>query len=63
MIINTLRRTNMVSSVIESLISVVYWFPFYFTFKFVFLLWLSLPMFRYVQPHSKSFTYHSGQPG
>ena len=33
-------------TVIESLISVVYWFPFYFTFKFVFLLWLSLPAFR-----------------
>lgn len=33
-------------SVVESLISVVYWFPFYFTFKFVFLLWLSLPAFR-----------------
>ena len=33
-------------TVIESLISVVYWFPFYFTFKFIFLLWLSLPAFR-----------------
>ncbi|KAK0626602.1 TB2/DP1, HVA22 family-domain-containing protein [Immersiella caudata] len=33
-------------TVIESLVSVVYWFPFYFTFKFVFLLWLSLPAFR-----------------
>jgi len=33
-------------TVIESLISVVYWFPFYYTFKFVFLLWLSLPAFR-----------------
>lgn len=30
--------------------SVVYWFPFYYTFKFVFLLWLSLPMFKYVLP-------------
>ena len=35
-------------TVIESLISVVYWFPFYFMFKLVFLLWLSLPTFRYV---------------
>jgi receptor expression-enhancing protein 5/6 len=35
-------------SVIESFVSVVYWFPFYYTFKFIFLLWLSLPMFRYV---------------
>jgi receptor expression-enhancing protein 5/6 len=33
-------------SVIESLVSVVYWFPFYYTFKFVFLLWLSLPAFK-----------------
>jgi len=33
-------------TVIESLISVVYWVPFYYTFKFVFLLWLSLPVFR-----------------
>lgn len=35
-------------SVLESLLSVVYWFPFYYTFKFVFLLWLALPTFRYV---------------
>ncbi|KAL2887739.1 Protein yop-1 [Ceratocystis lukuohia] len=33
-------------TVLESFIQVVYWFPFYFTFKFVFLLWLSLPAFR-----------------
>ncbi|KAK3326250.1 TB2/DP1, HVA22 family-domain-containing protein [Apodospora peruviana] len=33
-------------TVIESLVSVVYWFPFYYTFKFVFLLWLSLPPFK-----------------
>ena len=58
-----LRRANMICSVIESLISVVYWFPFYFTFKFIFLLWLSLPMFRCVQPHSKRSAYHSRQPG
>lgn len=30
------------------MISIVYWFPFYYTFKFVFLLWLALPTFRYV---------------
>ncbi|KAG8159329.1 hypothetical protein KVR01_010990 [Diaporthe batatas] len=35
-------------TVLESLLSVVYWFPFYYTFKFVFLLWLALPTFRYV---------------
>lgn len=33
-------------TVIESLVNVIYWFPFYFTFKFIFLLWLSLPIFR-----------------
>lgn len=33
-------------TVAESLVSVVYWFPFYFTFKFIFLLWLSLPAFK-----------------
>ncbi|KAK6832961.1 protein yop-1 [Apiospora arundinis] len=32
-------------TVLESLLSVVYWFPFYYTFKFIFLLWLALPMF------------------
>ena len=35
-------------TVLESFINIVYWFPFYFVFKFVFLLWLSLPVFRYV---------------
>lgn len=39
--------TDHVCSVLESLLSVVYWFPFYYTFKFVFLLWLSLPVTRY----------------
>ncbi|KAL2262743.1 hypothetical protein VTK26DRAFT_228 [Humicola hyalothermophila] len=33
-------------TVVESIVSVVYWFPFYYTFKFVFLLWLSLPAFK-----------------
>lgn len=40
--------SNNHGSVVESLLSVVYWFPFYYTFKFVFLLWLALPTFRYV---------------
>lgn len=35
-----------ICSVLESLLSVVYWFPFYYTFKFVFLLWLALPTFK-----------------
>ncbi|EAA31781.1 hypothetical protein GE21DRAFT_7941 [Neurospora crassa] len=42
-------------TVIESLISVVYWFPFYFTFKFVFLLWLSLPTFKGAETIFRSF--------
>jgi receptor expression-enhancing protein 5/6 len=33
-------------TVMESFINIVYWFPFYFVFKFVFFLWLSLPVFR-----------------
>lgn len=37
-------------TVVESFVNIVYWFPFYFVFKFIFLLWLSLPMFRYVSP-------------
>jgi len=32
-------------TVVESALNIVYWFPFYYTFKFVFLLWLSLPQF------------------
>ncbi|KXJ93283.1 TB2/DP1, HVA22 family-domain-containing protein [Microdochium bolleyi] len=42
-------------TVIESLINVVYWFPFYFTFKFIFLLWLSLPVFSGAQIIFRSF--------
>ncbi|ETS80360.1 Protein yop-1 [Pestalotiopsis fici W106-1] len=42
-------------TVIESLVNVVYWFPFYFTFKFVFLLWLSLPAFSGAQLVFRSF--------
>ncbi|KAI4864658.1 TB2/DP1, HVA22 family-domain-containing protein [Hypoxylon rubiginosum] len=42
-------------SVLESALSVVYWFPFYYTFKFVFLLWLSLPMFSGAQLIFRSF--------
>ncbi|EMR63545.1 putative protein yop-1 protein [Eutypa lata UCREL1] len=42
-------------TVLESLISIVYWFPFYYTFKFVFLLWLSLPAFSGAQLVFRSF--------
>ncbi|KAK3181060.1 ER membrane protein DP1/Yop1 [Lecanicillium sp. MT-2017a] len=42
-------------TVLESFINIVYWFPFYFVFKFVFLLWLSLPMFRGAEIVFRSF--------
>ncbi|KAK4137632.1 hypothetical protein BT67DRAFT_438884 [Trichocladium antarcticum] len=42
-------------TVAESLVSVVYWFPFYYTFKFVFLLWLSLPAFKGAEIIFRSF--------
>lgn len=42
-------------TVVESFVNVVYWFPFYFTFKFVFLLWLSLPVFRGADVIFRSF--------
>jgi len=42
-------------TVIESLVNVVYWFPFYYTFKFVFLLWLSLPVFKGAELIFRSF--------
>jgi len=42
-------------TVFESLINAVYWFPFYYTFKFIFLLWLSLPTFSGAQLVFRSF--------
>jgi len=42
-------------TVFESLISVVYWFPFYYTFKFVLILWLALPMTGGAQIVFRSF--------
>ncbi|RDW70132.1 protein YOP1 [Coleophoma crateriformis] len=42
-------------TVFESFVSAVYWFPFYYTFKFVFLLWLSLPMTNGAQIVFRSF--------
>ncbi|KAK4164884.1 TB2/DP1, HVA22 family-domain-containing protein [Cladorrhinum sp. PSN259] len=42
-------------TVLESLVSVVYWVPFYYTFKFVFLLWLSLPTFKGAEVIFRSF--------
>ncbi|CAJ2507430.1 Uu.00g086160.m01.CDS01 [Anthostomella pinea] len=42
-------------TVAESALNIVYWFPFYFTFKFVFLLWLALPTFGGAQLVFRSF--------
>ncbi|PNY27428.1 Protein YOP1 [Tolypocladium capitatum] len=42
-------------TVIEGFFNIVYWFPFYYIFKFVFLLWLSLPVFRGADIIFKSF--------
>ncbi|CAK7233081.1 ER membrane protein DP1/Yop1 [Sporothrix bragantina] len=42
-------------TVAESFVNVVYWFPFYYTFKFIFLLWLSLPYFSGAQIIFRSF--------
>lgn len=30
-------------TVFESAVSAVYWFPFYYTFKFILVLWMALP--------------------
>ncbi|KAI9898219.1 hypothetical protein N3K66_006579 [Trichothecium roseum] len=56
-------------TVAESFINIVYWFPFYFVFKFIFLLWLSLPPFHGAQIVFRSFLaptlgrYFSGGSG
>ncbi|EPE09729.1 protein yop-1 [Ophiostoma piceae UAMH 11346] len=42
-------------TVTESFVNVVYWFPFYYTFKFIFLLWLSLPYFHGAEIIFRSF--------
>ncbi|KAF4976605.1 hypothetical protein FZEAL_6752 [Fusarium zealandicum] len=42
-------------TVLESLVQVVYWFPFYYVFKFIFLLWLSLPAFKGAELIFRSF--------
>lgn len=35
-------------TVIESAINASYWFPFYYTFKFIFVMYLALPQTQYV---------------
>lgn len=41
-------------NVLESALSVTYWLPFYYVFKFGLVMWLGLPQFRYDKqsPHS-----------
>lgn len=55
-------------TVFENVISAVYWFPFYYTFKFIFTLWLALPqtggaqiVFRsFIQPVFSRYFSQSG---
>ncbi|KAI9888949.1 MAG: ER membrane protein DP1/Yop1 [Vezdaea aestivalis] len=42
-------------TVFESAVSAVYWFPFYYTFKFVLILWLALPQTGGAQVVFRSF--------
>lgn len=48
----------------ESAVNAVYWFPFYYTFKFLLVLWLALPITGcvFTFPYSKSYPddYDSG---
>ncbi|EEQ34047.1 yop1 [Microsporum canis CBS 113480] len=41
-------------SVVESAISAAYWFPFYYLFKFFFVLWMALP-----QTSGAQIVFHS----
>jgi len=42
-------------TVFESAVSAVYWFPFYYTFKFILVLWLALPITNGAQIVFRSF--------
>ncbi|KAI9746557.1 MAG: ER membrane protein DP1/Yop1 [Claussenomyces sp. TS43310] len=42
-------------TVFESMVNAVYWFPFYYTFKFIFTLWLALPQLGGAQIIFRSF--------
>ncbi|KAL1972092.1 hypothetical protein VTN31DRAFT_7311 [Thermomyces dupontii] len=44
-------------TVVESLISAPYWFPFYYIFKFILVLWMSLPQFNGAQIVFHSFIH------
>lgn len=42
-------------TVFESAVNAVYWFPFYYTFKFVLVLWMALPQTNGAQIIFRSF--------
>jgi len=42
-------------TVFDSAVNAVYWFPFYYTFKFVLILWMALPQFGGAQVLFHSF--------
>jgi len=44
-------------TVIESMINAVYWFPFYYTFKFILVLWMALPQTSGAQILFRSFIH------
>jgi len=44
-------------TVFESAVSAVYWFPFYYTFKFVLVMWLALPQTNGAQLVFRSFIH------
>jgi len=44
-------------TVVESMINAVYWFPFYYTFKFILVLWMALPQTSGAQILFRSFIH------
>lgn len=44
-------------NVFESAVNAVYWFPFYYTFKFVLVLWMALPQTAGAQIVFRSFIH------
>ncbi|KAF2430445.1 hypothetical protein EJ08DRAFT_660908 [Tothia fuscella] len=44
-------------TVFESAVNAVYWFPFYYTFKFVLVLWMALPQTGGAQVVFRSFLH------
>jgi len=44
-------------TVFESAVNAVYWFPFYYTFKFILVLWLALPITGGAQIVFRSFIH------